>query len=105
MTPGDENVMLYVVCQYVVSLDREVYLSGKGSDVHEEIISKGSFNISVWHLVVFLIQYCCHKQKEFLMNQVVSAGSKKSVLDFIKASLLDCRRDVGSSERVRGMKH
>ena len=66
MTPGDENVMLYVVYQYVVPLDREVYLSGKGSDMHEDIISKGSFNISVWHLVVFLIRYCYYKQKEFV---------------------------------------
>jgi hypothetical protein len=66
MTPGDENIMLSVIYHYVVSLDREVYLIGKGSDVHEGIISKGNFSISVWYLVVCLIQYCYCKQKEFL---------------------------------------
>jgi len=54
------------VCRLPVrSTPRQVYLSCTGSDVHEEVVSKGSFNISVWHLV-FLIQYCCHKQKEFV---------------------------------------
>ena len=37
MTTVDENVMLSVVYQYVVPPDREVYLNGKGSDVHEEV--------------------------------------------------------------------
>lgn len=54
------------VCRLpVCSPPRLVYLNGKGSDVYEEVISKGSFNISVWHLVVFLIQYCYYKWKEF----------------------------------------
>jgi len=70
------------VCRLpVFSPPRQVYHSGKGSDVHEEVISKGSFNISVWHLVGFLIHYCYYKRKEFVdESSCVRWLKKKKIL-------------------------
>ena len=47
------------------------------------------------------MQYLYYKQKEFVDESSCVPLGQKSVFGFIKAILLDCRRVVGSSERVR----